>query len=86
MGNVDSSSHDQSQSFMKSESLGGDGGPVDIVCKKNQCNNKSLYVQSSPNSKKSKCFCCCTYADEVDDTNGDDCPTNCIVTGLCCLC
>ena len=42
----------------------------------NQCNNKSLYVQSSPNIKKSKCFCCCTYADEVDDRNGDDCPTN----------
>ena len=74
----------QSQSKI-SDNLGGGGGAVVVVvCRKNQCNNKSLYVQSSPNIRKSKCFCCCTYVDEVDDKNGDDdCPTNFIVTGLC---
>ena len=42
LGNVVSSSHFQSlpQSLTKSDNLGGDGGSV-VVCKKNQCNNKS---------------------------------------------
>ena len=77
-------------SLRKSENLGRDGGGavvVVVVCRKNYCNNKSLYDQSSPNSKKSICFCCCSYADEVDDRNGDDCPTNFIGTaaaGVCC--